>query len=417
MSCSDATGPVRLIVRGDSGGDVRILFVIDSLGAGGAERSLTELLEPLQARGVDSVVACLERRPVGFHEEVEASHEVIVLQGQRDVGRVGALRALVDRFQPQIVHSTLIRSDLVARAAVLGHASRHVTSLVNTTYDAGRLLDPQVNRLGLGAFRQIDGFTARHVTDRFHAITRSVAESNIQALGLSPERVEVVERGRDPLRLGVRSEARRTSARAALAVNPTDQVVVHIGRQESQKGLIDLVRAIGRLRRDGRNAVLLQAGRAGHDTAAIEAAVAAEGVGGHVRFLGHREDVAEVLAAGDIFAFPSIYEGLGGSVIEAMALGLPIVATRIPALVETLEEGRNACFVPVNDPVALAEALGTLIDSQVLRDQWGRHSRKIFEEKYTLVRSADRMVAFYERSLTERPARRWSWKGNVQPAI
>ena len=320
--------------------------------------------------------------------------------------RVRALRRLIDRSRPDVVHSTLIRSDLVARAAVIGRGCRQVTSLVNMTYDAGRLLDPHVNRLGLALFRQVDGISARLVTDRFHAITRAVADSNIQALGLSSERVEVVERGRDTKRLGLPSPARRIAARAMLGVDPMDQVVVHVGRQESQKGLTDLVRAMGQLRREGRSVMLLQAGRSGHDTAAIEAVVTAERLDKYVRFLGHRDDVAEVLAAGDVFAYPSLYEGLGGSVIEAMALGLPIVATRIPALAETVEEGRNACLVPVRDPSALASALGKLLDAEDLRDRWGRRGRQIFEERYTLDRSADRMTAFYERTLAQAPRRR-----------
>jgi len=182
-------------------------------------------------------------------------------------------------------------------------------------------------------------------------------------------------------------------------------VIVHLGRHEGQKAIPDLVRAAGILVREGHPLLLLQAGRAGNDTANIEAAVARERIGDRVRFLGQRADVGDILAAGDVFAFPSLYEGLGGSLIEAMALGLPIVATRVPAIAETVDEGRNAALVRVGEPADLAKALGALLSDPQRRQVWGWRSRKRFEERYTLGDVANRMVEFYQRSMPRDPTK------------
>lgn len=126
-------------------------------------------------------------------------------------------------------------------------------------------------------------------------------------------------------------------------------------------------------------------------------ASAASGPRDQVWFLGHREDVPDLLAAADLFVFLSLWEGLGGAVIEAMALGLPVVASDIPALREVLEVDRNATLVPPGSPRDLAGAITPLLDDQGRAKAFGARSRQIFEARFTLDRCTERMAALYER--------------------
>ncbi|MEJ2542277.1 MAG: glycosyltransferase family 4 protein, partial [Gemmatimonadota bacterium] len=142
-------------------------------------------------------------------------------------------------------------------------------------------------------------------------------------------------------------------------------------------------------------ATLIVCGRNGHATSELKRIHAETGLGDRVRFLGNRDDVPEILAAADIFAFPSVYEGLGGAVIEAMALGLPVVCSDIPALREVVEQERNARLVPSMDPRAMARALRTILEEPTMADRMGRRSRRIFLERFTLERSAQRMIDLY----------------------
>src|SRR5262249_47514078 len=155
------------------------------------------------------------------------------------------------------------------------------------------------------------------------------------------------------------SPARRAAARRALGLPPDAPVVVNVGRVDPQKGQVDLVDAFAAVRAHRRDAVLLVAGRPGGASGAVAASIAAHALDGHVRRLGHRDDVPELLAAADVFALSSLYEGTAGAVIEALALGVPIVTSDLPTLREVA--GNAALYAPVHDPGAVAAAIVRLL--------------------------------------------------------
>ena len=379
---------------------MRVVYVINGLGTGGAERSLAEMLPALRAAGVEVTVVCLFRREEGVQDQVvRAGFDVRFLRGTGWVTRLRALRSILRTEQPDIVHTTIFEADILGRVAAVGLSTAVVSSLVNTSYDARRRSDPGVSGLKLAAARTLDGWTARRLADHHHAITHAVREASVRALRLDPERITVVERGRDPRRLGAPSAARRTRVRQELGLTDEVPVILNVGRQEFQKGQVHLLEAMQVLAARRPDAVLVQAGRRGHASAQISALAMSAPLAGRVRLLGHREDVPDLLAAADVFAFPSLYEGLGGAVVEAMALGLPIVATSIPALREVTEEGANALLVPPANPDHLAAALETVLDDAALRARFGARSQDIFYERFTLERSTARLVELYQRLL------------------
>jgi glycosyltransferase involved in cell wall biosynthesis len=378
---------------------MRVLFVINGLGTGGAERSISEMTPFLREGGIDATIVCLYRRTEGVEAAMLARGEdVRFLASRHAPGRVRELRTLFGAVSPDLVHTTIWESNIVGRLAAAGRLPV-LTSLVNTPYAELRRLDPNIRWSRLRVIRLVDGFTARRLTTHFHAITNAVKLAAVESLRISPERITVIERGRDPDRLGTPSSERRRRARSHLGLREDDRVVACVGRQEFQKGHHYLIQAIEMLPPEERP-ILLLAGRLGEATADVERAAA--GLGAHVRFLGHRDDVPEILAAADAFAFPSLWEGLGGALIEAMALGLPIVASDVPAIREVVEEGGNAELVPPGDPAGLADGLRRILDDARLRASFGERSREIFLQRFTLERSAKAMVGLYERILAGR---------------
>lgn len=370
------------------------LFVINSFLAGGAERSLLEFLPRLAASGVRPVVVCLRQGQVGFEDELFAQGwDVRMLTGRSRLGAIRALRRLIREIRPALVYTALFDADLAGRVASIGLDVPVVTNLVNTAYDPARAADPKVDARKLALVRIIDGFTARHLTDHFHAISEAVKQSTVETMRVPPDRITVVSRGRDSDRLGIPSPGRTAAARTALGLAAAHQVVVAVGRQEYQKGHCHLVDAFGLMAGSHPDAVLAIAGRKGNATADLQARIERLGLGGRVRLLGHRRDVAEVLAAADVFAFPSLYEGLGGALIEAMALGLPIIASDLAALREVVEPGENADLVPPADPAALAQALGALLDDGPRREEFGARSRELFEQGFDGTVAANALVA------------------------
>ena len=133
-----------------------------------------------------------------------------------------------------------------------------------------------------------------------------------------------------------------------------------MGRLDQQKGVDTTIDAFQRLLKRIPDAVLLVAGRPGNASALIQAK--ARGCSA-VRLLGHRNDVADLMCAADVLSFPSRWEGLGGTLVEAMALRLPIVASDIPPLVETIGDV-GWPLVPSEDELALAKELVRILDDE-----------------------------------------------------
>jgi glycosyltransferase involved in cell wall biosynthesis len=381
------------------------MFVIDSLGPGGAERSLAEMLPGLIEAGLEPMVVCLSPADAVGQDIRRLGVEVRVVSGRGRIGRVRALRRQIAAVAPDCVHTTLFESDVAGRLAAAGRRVPVITSLVNAPYLPARLEDPNVRRSRLWAARMIDGWTARHLTTHFHAVTYAVKSRAVEALGIPPERVTVIERGRDPVRLGEAGPSRRRSSRAALGIDEDAEVLVTAGRQEFQKGHRFLLEAMAILANARPQAVLMMAGREGHASAELDGLRSRLRLGDRVRFLGQRTDVPDLLAAGDIFVFPSLYEGFGGAVIEAMALGLPVVASDLEALREVVEPDHSAILVPPGSPGELASAIGSLLDDPDRARALGERGRRIFEERFTVERAAGRMVDLYRRVLRDHRAR------------
>ncbi|MEN8239406.1 MAG: glycosyltransferase family 4 protein, partial [Actinomycetota bacterium] len=282
---------------------------------------------------------------------------------------------------------------LAGRLATIGLDVPLISNLANTAYDPARLADPNIDERRLRVVKWVDGFTSRHMTDHFHAVSQAVKDSTVETLGVDPDKITVVKRGRDSGRLGRRSEERTAAARDMLGIPRSAKVVVTVGRQEYQKGHRYLIEAFAGVVEVHPDARLLITGREGHSTEDLQAMIADLGLESVVTLLGHRSDVSEVLAASDIFVFPSLYEGLGGALIEALALELPVVASDLPALREVVSEGENALLVPPRDPGALRVAITELLDDPGKMERFSKASRDRFDEEFRAEGATGRMVA------------------------
>jgi glycosyltransferase involved in cell wall biosynthesis len=388
-------------------GSLRVLFVINGLGTGGAERSLAEMLPIFVGEGVEPIVVTLRPRSEGVEGSVRSEgYDVRLVDGARWPARLRRMRKLIRSERPDVVHTAIFEADVAGRIAAWGTGVPVLTSLVNTSYAKERLADPHVSRLKLSAVRRIDAWTSRHLTHHFHAITNAVKDAAVGSLGIPSQRITVVERGRDPARLGTPDTQRRRRARKVLDISEDAEVLVNVGRQEYQKGQRYLLEAMASLAGSRDRLVLLVAGREGHASAELKELHQQLGLDGRVRYLGHRPDVPELLCAADAFVFPSLYEGLGGAVVEAMGLGLPVIASDLPALREVVEDGRSGLLVPLCSPEAIADAVTTVLDAPHRGRAMGRRGRAIYEERFTVERSALRMLALYRsivRDASEKP--------------
>lgn len=375
---------------------MRLLYVIDSLAPGGAETSLAEMVPGLVAAGVDIHIMSLGSRLDLADSIVHAGATVHAPTG-RGRGRSGNVRgvlALARELRPSLIHTTLYEADIAGRVAASVAGIPASTSIVNDSYGESHYRES--NRFKLHAAQALDAATARAVA-RFHSITSAIATNVGLRLGISPALIDIIPRGRDPRAYPFRDEAARARVRAALRIPGSAPVILAIGRQEPQKGLQHLLHALPTVQAGLPDVVVLIAGKPGRSSAFLQEL--ARPSGATVRFLGHRTDVADLLAAADVFCLPSEREGFGGVLLEAMAVGCPIVASDIPTSIEVLGRGVQATGVltAMGDPSSLAEGLARVLSDRERREQLSLSGRRRFERFFTIDVVTRQMVAFFER--------------------
>jgi len=205
-------------------------------------------------------------------------------------------------------------------------------------------------------------------------------------VGEIPNGVEIHQAAPDA-RLGLRAE---------LGVRKDSLVLVTVGRLSTEKGHLVLARALRSLPRRLPRMTLLLVGD-GPDREVIERAY--RGVPAvEVLVLGRRLDVPALLRAADLFVFPTLHENLSNALLEAMAAGLPIVATSVGGNVEVLERG-GGVLVPPGEPTALAAAITRLATDRALGDRYGAEARSVIETGYTIDDMVSRLDDVYQAIL------------------
>jgi len=380
---------------------LRVLYVIDSLAPGGAETSLAQMAPTLIAAGIRLDVAFLLERPGLDADLLAAGAALHRIGGRGRLGQVRALRRLIRRLRPDLVHTTLAEADVVGRVAARLERIPCVSSLVNAQYGPEHFQDPDVSRWKLRGWQLADALTARTVR-RFHAVSGDVARVMARRLAVPRSKIDIVPRGRDSAGFGLSTPARRTAIREQLGLDG-DEVLLAVGRQEYQKGYDVLLDAVAKLRPVRSTLRVLIAGRPGNATTTIEDRIQATG-GLHetVRLLGHRTDVPELLSAADLFVLSSRREGSPGALIEAMAMGVPSVASDLDSVREVAGTPPTVRLVPTEDSTALSEEIEKLLSSPRRSAALGMRARERFLAHYTLDSMTSGMIAFYERTMTMR---------------
>lgn len=202
---------------------------------------------------------------------------------------------------------------------------------------------------------------AAQVTDAFISVSRAnLAEAEARGIVGAHHQSAVIRSGMNLTALR-QAGAHRLEARRALELQDRDEVIVSIGNFKPQKDPVTLLLAIAQLAEQRPNLRLLVAGD-GELRPQVEQLIHRHGLERVVRLLGWRRDVPQLLAAADVVALASRFEGLPKSAVQAVAAGRPFVGTRVDGTPEIIREGRNGYLVEPNDPEALAQALARALD-------------------------------------------------------
>lgn len=372
---------------------MRVCHVIHALSAGGAEQVLVDLARAAPAVGLDLSVLSLMRfdeHSVNLPALERAGVAVasLGLATRWDPRAFARAEQEVRRLGPAVLHTHLKHADLVGALV----AQRQRLPLISTLH----VIEDRPGPLG-----RLKRSAARAARDRVAARTIAVSQAQrswyVDTLGGDPARIVVVRNGvpaPDPADAGTRA-----AVRAELGVPPQACLAVAAAVLRPGKGLPDLIEALA-LVPAGSPLFVVLAGD-GPERAQLEAQAAARPeVAARMRFAGWRDDVPRLLACADLAVHPSHADALPTALIQAMAAGVPAVATRVGGTPEVVGAGAGVLVEPAQ-PAALAAALGQLAGDPELRAQMGRQARSWYDQEFRVELWARRLTRLYADVLAE----------------
>ena len=369
----------------------RVMYVTTGLSYGGAETQLKNVALCLKQRGWSlSVVSMLP--PRAYVEELEAAGICVYNLRMRrkvpDPRAVLRLAAIMRRERPLLIHSHMIHANLLARMTRLFVKVPVLICTAHSITEGGRPRE-----------------LAYRLTDSLADITTQVSEAGkqryIQVGAVPPHKIVCIPNGIDTSRFQPNPTVRQ-AVREQFGCAPDAFVWLTVGRLEPVKNHLELLCAFREVAAVHPHARLLIAGQ-GSLQAATEQRIVELGLADRVRLLGTRRDIPELLNAADAFVLPSLWEGMPLTLLEAGAVGLPIVATDAGGNSEIVLESKTGYLVPVRDTAALAEAMLRVMRlSDADRFTMGQAGRAHVVQNFDLERVVDRWEALYRELLQQK---------------
>jgi glycosyltransferase involved in cell wall biosynthesis len=362
-----------------------VLHVVRTLGrSGGMERNLHRVVVATRARGVRHSIALLSDFPdvIDFGEHAEVHR---VLSAPNDPRLILKLRRLLARLAPTVIHArnwgawpdVALARQLVSprpRLVFSYHGSEEVAAV------------PLKRRL---AFR-----AAAALTDELFAVSDAARALLVEGYGLPAERIAVLPNGVDTTRFAPSLEPRTGAGPVTMGT---------VGRMHPVKNFPLLLEATARLVAEGLDVEVVLAGD-GPLLAQFSGEAQRLGLGARARFLGHVEDVPAFLRTLDVFVLPSALEANPNALLEALAAGLPCVASAVGGIPEVTDQGRVALLFPAGDVATLTAHLRGLVRDLASRRRLGQEARGWIESRYGAEQMMSRYLALYLRSGRARAA-------------
>jgi glycosyltransferase involved in cell wall biosynthesis len=360
----------------------RILYVSTSTTVGGAEKTLFALATLIDHRRFQ-VSAVVSLKPEGHYARRLAEQgvrtETLNLSRAPRLSDAKRLARIIERERPDIVHAVMYQAIQLARMAK--KRSAHPFKLVSS---------PRVNYRSRSLVTLLVDRWLKNRDDLLIAESDASRRFLLKQLGYKPGKVITIRNGVDLAGWPV-SKIDRQKKRMELRLGASDILVGAIGRLDRQKGFSTLIEAMARLKGSPLRCVILGDGP---ERTRLEALIRRHHLEGSVWLLGEKGEIPSWLSAFDLYCLPSLWEGLPNSLLEAMALGLAVVASAVDGVPEAVTSGKDGLLVPPAKPAALASALKMLSNDPGKRAAFGAAAKAAVSERFTL----RRMIGEYERA-------------------
>lgn len=370
-----------------------VMQVTHDLGIGGLPRVVVTLARTIDRERFDVSVLCMNAAGPLTRDLEEEGVSVVTVPSPRHPDYLAAMRVfkILRRCRVDVLHTHNTQPFLEAGFAGL---LAGVRTLVHTDHGRGW---PDLRRYVWGE-RLMSRFAYRVV-----GVSEETSAQLIEFGKIEPKKVVTIRNGIDPRPFDVAGAASRI--RDELGIPKHVPVICTVARFEPEKGVDVLIDALPAIVLSVPDLVCLIVGY-GEQEHELRGRVERNGVEAHVHFLGPRQDIADILMASDCYVLPSRREGLPMTILEAMAAGRPVVATRVGGIPGAVTDGRTGTLVEPESPPALASAVVELLAEPVRRRAYGIEARKRFDADF----SASAMTRHYEslylrRALADDPGR------------
>lgn len=370
---------------------IRVLYLITELNMGGAQQALFRLLSGLDRNRYQPTVACLYNGRGQAAQQISQLGIPVIDLGMQPKWRLDAmwrLHRLVREQKPVILHAWMIHANILGR--IVGRLNRVPVVIISRRTQ---------NLDGAGrewANRKLSGWS-----DATIAVSECVRQVEIAQARTDPAKVITIHNGIEAEWYRQIDSTVRDRIRRELKTPNEALVIASVGRLHPVKGLAKLLVAMKSVHARFPEVYLWLVGD-GELRSTLEAQARQLGLDDVVVFTGTRLDVPEILTAVDIFTLASHVEGMPNAILEAMAAGLPVVATQVGGVPEIVVEGQTGLLVPPADDKVLAQALLTLIEDASLRRRLGLAGRQRVLGQFDIAVTRQKTVDLYGRLLQEK---------------
>jgi len=368
-----------------------VVLFTNSQAMGGMEQHVTFLASGFVERGIRAAAVCSPTLSIAAlrHDLARLGVEVHTPPDRPGTGgAVGRVRDLVAAFEPYAggilhVHSTGFHG---GELVMLAGRRAGITTIVRTEH-----VPPQ-SPLRLRDRLSVQ-WRDRLLVSKVICVSEENRRDHIEILGRDPGRIEVVPNGIDVERFVDRDG---TAVRASLGIDEQTLLVGVIGRlAEARKGISEFLQMVASLDEEQHRALFVVVGD-GPLRPELERLSADLGLQQRVRFLGERTDIADILAALDVFVMPSIWEAGPLTLLEAMTAGRAVVTTRVGVVPQTVVHGHNGLVVTPGDVQQLSEAVGQLLEDRELARRLGAAAAAEAQRSFSVELMVERTLSVYE---------------------
>lgn len=357
-----------------------ILQVETSCGFGGQEEWVLRLSAALVRKGHQVKIACCPNSPVSQKAyQLGIAQWPLQVRNSLDLKATLGLVWIIRRDGVEVVHTHN------AKATWAAYFASHLSSIFSRR--------PILVRTRHLVYKSRYAFPYSYLSDRVVVVSRDLRDYLVKEKGIASSKVRIIPPGVDTDFFSTKAAA--PDVRQELGIPQGVPVIGMVAFLRGEKGhwiLIEAARIVLRFYPEAR---FLLVG-SGPTEGALRSIVEQWGMSERFIFTGYRTDVPRLLAAMDVFALPSLREGMPISLMEAMAMERPSIASSVGGIPELVVNRETGLLIPSENPVALADGLVFLLSHPSVARMWGKNARKRIEEGYSLQHVTDQTVALYK---------------------